>query len=128
FELVIALLKLAQSTEEEQNYRREKNDERLDAAEKPPFDIMKKMNEVLDLFEELLVLKVRGTTVDDIAVGLLFTEATIESEKINCMVNIKSIKNETTKHEMTQKVDNVYEQTINRARGLKNEAMEIING
>lgn len=128
FEPVIALFKLPQSTEEEKNYRREKIDEGLAAAAKPPFDIMKKMNEVLDLFEELLVLKVRGTIVDDIAVGLLFTEATIESEKINCMVNIKSIKNETTKHEMTQEVDNVYEQTINRARGLKNEAMEIING
>ena len=102
-------------------------DQGLKDAAKPPFDIMKKMDEVLDLFAELLELKVRGSIVDDIAVGLFFTEATIESEKINCMINIQSIKNETIRQEMTQKVNEVYKQTIQRTRMLKQETLKIIN-
>ena len=127
FEPVLDLFKLPQRTAEEKAYRRKKVDQGLADAAKPPFDIMKKMAEVLDLFEELLELKVRGTIVDDIAVGLFFTEATIESEKINCMINIDSIKNDTIKQELTQKVDKVYEQTIQRTRRLKQETLEIIN-
>jgi|SRR5690625_79675 len=127
FEPVLDLFKLPQDTEEEKAYRQEKIDQGLADAAKPPFDIMKKMNDVLDLFEELLELKVRGTIVDDIAVGLLFTEATVESEKINCMVNIKYIKDDTERTKLTKEVNEVYERTIKRTRILKDEAMEIIN-
>lgn len=127
FEPVLDLFKLPQDTEEEKAYRQDKIDQGLADAAKPPFDIMKKMNDVLDLFEELLELKVRGTIVDDIAVGLLFTEATVESEKINCMVNIKYIKNDTERTRLTKEVDDVYEATIKRTRILKDEAMEIIS-
>lgn len=127
FEPVLDLFKLPQDTEEEKAYRQEKIDQGLADAAKPPFDIMKKMNDVLDLFEELLELKVRGTIVDDIAVGLLFTEATVESEKINCMVNIKYIKDDTERTKLTKEVNEVYEHTIKRTRILKDEAMEIIN-
>ena len=127
FEPVLDLFKLPQDTEEEKAYRQEKIDQGLADAAKPPFDIMKKMNDVLDLFEELLELKVRGTIVDDIAVGLLFTEATVESEKINCMVNIKYIKDDTERTKLTREVNEVYERTIKRTRILKDEAMEIIN-
>lgn len=127
FEPVLDLFKLPQTTTEEKAYRQKKVDQGLADAAKPPFDIMKKMGDVLDLFEKLLEIKVRGTIVDDIAVGLFFTEATIESEKINCMVNIKLIKNEELKQEMTQEVDKVYEQIIQRTRALKQEALEIIN-
>ena len=127
FEPVLDLFKLPQDTEEEKAYRQEKIDQGLADAAKPPFDIMKKMNDVLDLFEELLELKVRGTIVDDIAVGLLFTEATVESEKINCMVNIKYIKEDTERNRLTKEVNEVYERTIKRTRTLKDEAMEIIN-
>ena len=127
FEPVLDLFKLPQTTPEEKAYRRKKVDQGLKDAAKPPFDIMKKMDEVLDLFAELLELKVRGSIVDDIAVGLFFTEATIESEKINCMINIQSIKNETVRQEMTQKVNEVYKQTIQRTRMLKQETLKIIN-
>lgn len=126
FEPVLDLFKLPNDTDEEKAYRREKIDQGLVDAAKPPFDIMKKMNEVIDLFELLLELKVRGTIVDDIAVGLLFTEATIESEKINCMVNIKYIKDEALREKLTAEVYEVYEATLERARKYKEEAQEII--
>ncbi len=127
FEPVLDLFKLPQATEEEKAYRRLKIDEGLVEAANPPFEMLKKMNEVLDLFALLLELKVRGTIVDDIAVGLLFSVATIESAKINCMVNIKLIKNEALKNKLTTEVMKVYEETLNRSIRLRDEAMQIIN-
>ncbi|HLR91840.1 MAG TPA: cyclodeaminase/cyclohydrolase family protein, partial [Atopostipes sp.] len=127
FEPVLNLFKLPKDTAEEKAYRREKIDQGLEEAAKPPQDILKKMDQVLDLFEELLELKVRGTIVDDIAVGLFFTEATVESAKINCMVNIKLIKNEDQKMKLTNEVEEVYAATLKRTRHLKDEALEILH-
>ena len=126
FNPVMELFKLPKDTEEERAFRQEKIDQGLLEAAKPPMDMLEKLHEVIDLFELLLFLEVRGTIVDDIAVGLLFTEATIESAKINCMVNIKSIKNETLRDEMTADVDAVYESALERVRTFKEQAMELI--
>ena len=126
FNPVMELFKLPKDTEEERAFRQEKIDQGLLEAAKPPIDMLEKLHEVIDLFELLLFLEVRGTIVDDIAVGLLFTEATIESAKINCMVNIKSIKNETLRDEMTADVDAVYESALERVRTFKEQAMELI--
>ena len=126
FNPVMELFKLPKDTEEERAFRQEKIDQGLLEAAKPPMDMLEKLHEVIDLFELLLFLEVRGTIVDDIAVGLLFTEATIESAKINCMVNIKSIKNETLRDEMTADVEAIYASAIERVRIFKEQAMEII--
>ena len=126
FNPVMELFKLPKDTEEERAFRQEKIDQGLLEAAKPPMDMLEKLHEVIDLFELLLFLEVRGTIVDDTAVGLLFTEATIESAKINCMVNIKSIKNETLRDEMTADVDAVYESALERVRTFKEQAMELI--
>ena len=126
FNPVMDLFKLPKDTEEERAYRQEKIDQGLLKAAKPPFDMLEKLHEVIDLFELLLYLNVRGTIVDDIAVGLLFTEATIESTRINCMVNIKSIKDEALKKDLTADVDAVYESALERVRTFKEQAMELI--
>lgn len=126
FNPVMELFKLPKDTEEERAFRQEKIDQGLLEAAKPPMDMLEKLHEVIDLFELLLFLEVRGTIVDDIAVGLLFTEATIESAKINCMVNIKSIKNETLRDEMTADVEAIYASAIERVRIFKEQAMELI--
>lgn len=126
FNPVMELFKLPKDTEEERAFRQEKIDQGLLEAAKPPMDMLEKLHEVIDLFELLLFLEVRGTIVDDIAVGLLFTEATIESAKINCMVNIKSIKNETLRDEMTADVETIYASAIERVRIFKEQAMELI--
>lgn len=119
FEPVLDLFKLPKNTEEEKTIRQAKIDAGLVEAALPPLDIIHKMDEVVDLFQELVDLEVRGTIVDDIAVGLYFTVATVESAKINCMVNIKLIKNETLKEEMTKKVEEQYQTTLERTETLK---------
>lgn len=126
FNPVMELFKLPKDTEEERAFRQEKIDQGLLEAAKPPMDMLEKLHEVIDLFELLLFLEVRGTIVDDIAVGLLFTEATIESAKINCMVNIRSIKNETLRDEMTADVEAIYASAIERVRIFKEQAMGLI--
>ena len=127
FEPVLPLYRLPKDTEEEREIRQEKIDNGLADAAKPPLAIMKKMDEVLDLFELLLKLEIKGSIVDDIAVGLIFTEATIESEKINCDVNTKMIKNDVFRTELETEVNNAYGLILKRCRGLKATTFKMIN-
>lgn len=126
FEPVLGLFKLPKDTEDERIYRREKIDQGLADAAKPPYAIMKKMADVMDLFEELLALEVRGSIVDDIAVGLIFTQATIESEKLNCDVNIQSIHDEALKTKLAAEVDETFYAFMERSQQLKDTTMKII--
>lgn len=126
FEPVLGLFKLPKDTEDERIYRREKIDQGLADAAKPPHEIMKKMADVMDLFEELLALEVRGSIVDDIAVGLIFTQATIESEKLNCDVNIESIYDEALKTKLAAEVDETFYAFMERSQQLKETTMKII--
>lgn len=126
FAPVMPLFRLPQNTEEERAYRQEKIDRGLVDATRPPLDILLKMDEVIDLFELLLKLEVKGSIVDDIAVGLIFTEAVVESEKINCDVNTKSIKEETLRTQMVAEVDDAYHRILERCRTLKTTTFQII--
>ncbi len=119
FEPVLPLFRLPKDTEEEREIRQTKIDNGLADAAKPPLAIMKKMDEVLDLFELLLKLEIKGSIVDDIAVGLIFTEATIESEKINCDVNTKSIQNDELRITLEEEVDTAYGIILERCRSMK---------
>lgn len=85
------------------------------------------MDDVMDLFETLLVLEVRGSIVDDIAVGLIFTQAVIESEKINCDVNIKAIKEEELRNNLAQEADETFHTMLERCQQLKETTMKIIH-
>ena len=127
FEPVLPLFRLPKDTEEERVIRQQKIDHGLADAARPPLAIMKKMDEVLDLFEQLIKLEVKGSIVDDIAVGLIFTEATIESEKINCDINTKSIKDETLRTEIETEVDEAYGTILERCRALKTTTFRIIH-
>lgn len=126
FEPVLGLFKLPQDTAKEKRYRREKIDEGLAKAARPPFEIMKKMDEVASLFELLLELEVKGSIVDDIVVGLIFARATIESEVINCFINIDSISNDTRRSKMTQEVNETYDTIDARLTTLKAAALAIV--
>lgn len=127
FEPVLPLYRLPKDTEEEREIRQEKIDNGLADAAKPPLAIMKKMDEVLDLFELLLTLEIKGSIVDDIAVGLIFTEATIESEKINCDVNTKMIKNDALRTELETEVNDAYGLILEKCRALKATTFKLIN-
>ncbi len=125
FTPVMELFKLPKETEEQRVYRRKQLDAGFAEAAQPPLDIMKKMGDVMDLFEKLLVLKVRGSILDDIAVGLLLTDATIKSEKINCETNIRLIDNEDMKVSLTKKVEEAYTYLVARCEKLQETTKKI---
>lgn len=125
FEPVLPLYRLPKDTAEERAIRQEKIDNGLADAAKPPLAIMKKMDNVLDLFELLLKLEVKGSIVDDITVGLIFTEATIESEKVNCDINTKSIKNDELRTRLEEEVTTAYGIILERCRALKTTTFKI---
>jgi len=87
---------------------------------------MKKMDEVMDLFEELIALEVRGSILDDIAVGLIFAQAVIEAGKLNCNSNTSSIHDEVLRTELETEVDENYQTLVERSARLKDTAMNII--
>lgn len=126
FDPVMDLFKLPKNTEVERIYRREKIDQGLVNAAQPPLDIMKKMDEVMDLFEELIALEVRGSILDDIAVGLIFAQAVIEAGKLNCNSNTSSIHDEVLRTELETEVDENYQTLVERSARLKDTAMNII--
>lgn len=126
FEPVLPIFKLPQNTEAEKIERRQKLDAALEKAAEPPLEIIEKMRAVTSLYAQLLDLKVRGTIMDDVVVGLHFTKAAIEGGKINCMVNINLIKDEATKSRLTEEVDSLYETTLEQVDGLRKEAEEIL--
>lgn len=125
FEPVIPLFKLPQNTEEEKAYRRRQLDAALEKASEPPFEMMRKMYSVLELFDKLLELEVRGTIADDILIGLHFIEVVAETGKISCMVNINLIKDEAQKARLTEEVEGLYNELIERAKFLLEEAERI---
>lgn len=126
FEPVMALFKLPKDTEEERKYRREQLDQGFADAARPPLDIMKKMADVMDLFEHLLELEVRGSILDDIAVGLIFTHATIESEKVNCETNLYSIHAEDMREALILEAEQEYGRLIERSELLQDTTKNII--
>lgn len=125
FEPVLPLFKLPQNTEEEKAYRRRQLDAALEKASEPPFEMMRKMYSVLELFDKLLELEVRGTIADDILIGLHFIEVVAETGKISCMVNINLIKDEAQKARLTEEVEGLYNELIERAKFLLEEAERI---
>ena len=126
-EPVLPLFRLPKATEEEREIRQEKIDNGLADAAKPPLAIMKKMDDVLDLFQLLLELEIKGSIVDDIAVGLIFTEATIESEKLNCDVNSKMIQDDVLRTTLEADVNEAYGRILERCRAMKATTFKIIN-
>lgn len=125
FEPVLPLFKLPKDTEEEREIRQKKIDNGLADAAKPPLAIMKKMDHVLDLFELLLELEIKGSIVDDISVGLIFTEATIQSEKINCDVNTKAIKNDELRTTLEKEINTTYSSILERCHELKTTTLKM---
>lgn len=119
FAPVLDLYKLPQNTEEEKRIRQEKIDDGLINAALPPFEIILKLDEVVDLFQQLINLDLKGTIAGDITVGLHTAIAGIEGALINTMANINSIKDNDLRSEMNDKVMEQYQITLAKAKELK---------
>ncbi|MDN6730578.1 MAG: cyclodeaminase/cyclohydrolase family protein, partial [Atopostipes suicloacalis] len=85
FRPVIPLYNLPQNTVEERVIRKQNINEGLMNASKPPFKIILKIDETMDLYEELINLNLEGSIVEDITIGLDIAIAAIKSAKTSSM-------------------------------------------
>lgn len=116
---VLDLYKLPQSTAEEKAIREEKIDQGLVRAAQPPFEMIVKLDEVADLFYQLIELDLKGTIAGDITVGLDMGIAAIEGARINTMANVSNIQNKELRTEMTKKVEKQYQRTLKKTKNLR---------
>lgn len=119
FEPVLALYKLPRDSAADKKIRQEKIDEGLVMAAQPPYKMLVKLDEVADLFQQLIDLNLKGTIAGDITVGLDMAIAAIKGARINTMANVQSIQDKKLKAEMTEKVEDRYQKTLNKAKKLK---------
>lgn len=124
FSPVIPLYQLPQDTEEEKRIRKEKINQGLIDASKPPFKMLLKLNETLDLYQELLGMNLKGTIIEDITIGLEIALASIKSAKMSSMINIKGITNKELKERESERVEEKYQEIVKKAKKLLKKSRE----
>ena len=119
FEPVLPLYRLPKKTAEEKAIREKKINAGLAEASKPPFEMMEKIEETVELYEQLAGLNLAGTLKIDIVIGLDIAIAALKSSKNSSMINILGITEDDLKKELTEKVENLYEKTLQKAKEIK---------
>ncbi|SFK39743.1 Formiminotetrahydrofolate cyclodeaminase [Marinilactibacillus piezotolerans] len=100
FEPVSKAYKLPKETDEQIRNRQEAIESGLKGATQPPLEMMKETLKLIDLYKELRRIDIKGSIVNDIAVGVLFAKTTLQSAYLNVLVNTDFIKNEQIKIEL----------------------------
>ncbi len=95
---------LPKTTKEEIAYKEKVMEEALFAASKVPFEIVKKMTEIIDIHEEL-AMKGSKIAISDVGVGAALAKAGMESAALNVYINTKLMKNREVAIQMNQEMD-----------------------
>lgn len=97
FEPVSKAYQLPKKTEEEKVKRKQAIDEALKKAAMPPLESMKRVIDVIQLYKDLTTLGIKGSIVNDIAVGVLFSRTALEASYLNVLVNAEMLWDEEAK-------------------------------
>lgn len=100
FEPVSKAYGLPKGTEEEKEARQTAINEGLKGAAEPPLEMMRKTLDVLDCYQRLAELDIKGSIVNDIAVGVLFAKTALEASYLNVLVNADMLKDDELKHSL----------------------------
>lgn len=119
FEPVLPLYRLPQKTADEKAIREEKLNAGLAGASQPPYEMMLKIAETVDLYEQLEGLNLAGSLKVDVVIGLDIAIAALKSSKNSSMINIVGITDEELKKELTEKVEKFYQKTLEKAKEIK---------
>lgn len=118
FEPVSQAYKLPKNSEQEKVTRLKKIDEALEGAARPPMEMMKRILDVLEMYEELTQMDIKGSIVNDIAVGTLFAKTTIEASHLNVLANAEMLKDTNLKETLEQESQVYLNQGLERAERL----------
>ncbi|WP_208559589.1 cyclodeaminase/cyclohydrolase family protein [Marinilactibacillus kalidii] len=100
FEPVSKAYAMPKETEEQKSERQQAIETGLHSAVQPPLKMMKTTLKLIELYEKLSTLSIRGSIVNDISVGVLFARTALQSSHLNVLVNTNFMKDETTKKEL----------------------------
>lgn len=121
FNQFMAIMKLPRTNEEEKKNRNKKMQSALIEAARVPLEVARKSKEVIDI---CLKIADKGTknAISDVGVGVLLSEAAFHSAIINVKINLNMIKDENTKKELSQEIENLN----NMVKGEKEKVLEIV--
>ena len=121
FNNFMATYKMPRETEDEKKMRTEKVQEALIEAARVPLRVAYKCMEILSLSKEVAE-KGSINTVSDAGVAALMAEAALESAILNVKINLKMIKDEKVRTELSSSIKEI----LLKENGQKEEVLEIV--
>jgi glutamate formiminotransferase/formiminotetrahydrofolate cyclodeaminase len=121
FNNFMSTYKMPKETEDEKKVRAEKIQESLIKAAKVPLKVAYKCLDILSLSKEVAE-KGNINVVSDAGVAALMAEAALESAILNVKINLKMIKDEKTKEELSSSI----QELLLKEKGQKEKVLEIV--
>jgi glutamate formiminotransferase/formiminotetrahydrofolate cyclodeaminase len=121
FNNFMATYKMPKETEDEKKIRAEKIQESLIEAAKVPLRVAYKCLDILSLSKEVAE-KGNINVVSDVGVAVLMAEAALESAILNVKINLKMIKNEKVRTELSSSIKEI----LLKEKGQKEKVLEIV--
>ena len=121
FNNFMATYKMPKDTEDEKNVRAEKIQESLIKATKVPLKVAYKCLDILSLSKEVAE-KGNINVISDAGVAVLMAEAALESAIINVKINLKMIKDEEVKTELSSSI----KELLLKEKGQKEKVLKIV--
>lgn len=122
FNNFIATYKMPKETEDEKKIRAEKIQESLIEAAKVPLTVAYKCLEVLSLSKEVAE-KGNINVISDAGVAALMAEAALESAILNVKINLRMIKDEKVRAELSSSIKEI----LLKEKGQKEKVLEIVD-
>ncbi|PKP55853.1 methenyltetrahydrofolate cyclohydrolase [Candidatus Atribacteria bacterium HGW-Atribacteria-1] len=121
FNNFMATYKMPKETEDEKKVRAEKIQESLIKAAKVPLKVAYKCLDILSLSKEVAE-KGNINVVSDAGVAVLMAEAALESAILNVKINLKMIRDEKVRTELSSSIKEI----LLKEKGQKEKVLEIV--
>ena len=121
FNNFMATYKMPKETEDEKKIRAEKVQESLIEAAKVPLKVAYKCLDILSLSKEVAE-KGNINVVSDAGVAVLMAEAALESAILNVTINLRMIKDEKVRTELSSSIKEI----LLKEKGQKEKVLEIV--
>jgi len=122
FNNFMATYKMPKETEDEKKVRAEKIQESLIEAAKVPLKVAYKCLDILSLSKEVAE-KGNINVVSDVGVAVLMAEAALESAILNVKINLRMIKDEKVRTELSSSIKEI----LLKEKGQKEKVLEIVD-
>ena len=123
FNNFMSTYKMPKETEDEKKVRAEKIQESLIKAAKIPLKVAYKCLDILSLSKEVAE-KGNINVVSDAGVAVLMAEAALESAILNVKINLRMIKDEKVRAELSSSIKEI----LLKEKGQKEKVLEIVEG